>query len=655
MRAVGSRVSAAGMDAFSDSDFDFELQGPFESVNPASDGNCSLSNTGTTIHDRGREPSAGAPLSKTAINVSKDNTSVSKVQQDLFQKIGENSILRSRLESIETEHQKTISDLINYQNKVREDQKHELEEFKRRLQRERNQHEFQIRELKAKGMIGSGSERNRPTPSYPSISGNNKSGSEYTRSQIRRKPEEPFSDGFVLKKPRLDLTPTPVQVAPQLAKRTRSGHENEQHILLPFLVAHKAPGFTGSTLQLLYEVPTHVNGLSMGRDFAMSTTRDELLLKILSFIDLHHTNFSSDITALLLSLLYDALFLPTVLRTMTLAEAPRMLAGVLLAWLQASHPLPSLMQVEKIGMLQLVPARRFIAILYALDALIAMDWDFELPSDICRLAFSRQDSPQLYIRACDLIAKHPSAAMATILVREVPRVVVTNSETTLPRLLPEAVVPGGAATTTEMLFSGLSDGGKLSGSHTVVEFAQGLPSDAAYFRFVKKVADFEKFIHQAAKKSDEFVFAAQCAWIRAVQANVELLRDNASSQTDNLEVDMDRGVLNLLSCGLDAAQFWESPVVRLAVMYFWCREVDALRESMASHNMTELCVCLTIIVYANNSKHNIIGQAQDILRDLTSLEEIEHFYDAFRTRDEWDEANYTLEHYSQEVDRMEDI
>lgn len=535
-------------------------------------------------------------------NSSAKTTGDADLTRVYWEKLGENNILRTQLNKTQAEHQRHLAEILEKQSRDRDEHKRELDEMKRSLERERIQRQFLLAELRLKNSNASSVAEERELPSKDTVH--------------KTRPSAAYSDGFVLKKPRIippsssfsaafpGTLPSPANLHTAPANPIASQSDMSQ--LMAFLVNHQAPNFEEASLQLLFghrtaglspNTPSSGAPASIGQDLTLSLSLGEFADKTVRYIENLSEPLSSDCVELLLSVLYDSLFLDLPWSSQQ-SRISKRLCNLLVFWVKEYQPLPKFTDFEEDNTIRIVHARRLTCITYTLDVLLAADWEFEISYDMCRRVMALGHAPHLCSRIIELMALHPQTEFTALITFQFPMVPAEPSP--------------------ELLFSGLPDKPSLS----AVQFSRRAVPRSKICSFVLALDDIEELKDTASRLAGTFFERMQVASIRLADA---LVRKCTSSPS------IDQHVLGLLTRSVDSfALHPNSELVKLSVFYLWCRGYAALRQNLDAGSLTELCVCLAKLVHdCADDASDVVEQARQLLQVLTSSEELDKLLEVF--------------------------
>lgn len=545
-----------------------------------------------------------------------------------WEKLGENDILRSQLNKNQAEHQRHLAEILAKQTRDKDEHKREIEEMKRSVERERIQQQFLLAELRMKNANGGpslgndaalNSLPNLPTGTRSSDQSVVASLQQQAPSRTRPAASADFSDGFVLKKPRITppassfsvtssshLSNAPTSTFPSPTEPI-SSNPSDASQLMAFLVNHRAPNFQKSSLQLLFnykiadsspnESSSAPGAPSIGQDLMLSLSLGELADKTMRYIENLSVSLDSDHIELLLSILYDSFYLDLPW-SFQKSKLPKRLCDLLVFWVKECRPLPQFSEFRKDNTVKIMDVRRLTCITYTLDVLLAADWGFEISYDMCRRVMALGHAPQLCSRIVELMAVHPQAEFSTLLTIQLPMIQAEPSA--------------------ELLFSGLSDKPALSAA---LLSRRAVPH-SRICSFAKTLDDIDELEETASRVARTFFEQTQVASIRLADA---LVRHGSALPS------IDQHVLGLLTRSVDTFILHpHSELVKLSVFYLWCRDYTSLRRNLDASFLTELCVCLAKLVHdCTDDTWNVVEQARQLLQVLTSSEELDRLLEVF--------------------------
>lgn len=471
-----------------------------------------------------------------------------------YEILGENAILRSKLNKIETENQRALNELIAKQAQQEQQYKEQVEKFRNLYETERSLHLLLIGDKNLS--IGTKRSPSRSSPHQP---------------PSKRKPPPEFSDGFSVPPSVAAALSAAVPAVsdslasshPVAAVARASAPEDESQIketsqLVQFLLAHKTPGFNDLSIQVLFDVPG-TDG-SVGHSLLQTKTLSALVAKLLNLIG--SETFDSDLRTLYLSLLYESQFIGIGMTDECLHTTPTMLCQFLTQWFDILVPLPDFDKLDAMTLVRLDNIRVLTCVLYVLDILLATSWIFEFPLDIANRIVECNWVPQLRSRGYDLFAKYPRSEFGETVFAEFP------SE-------PSPV-------TMELVFGGFRDPQPL----TAAQLAASAPTGSRYARLCPQLADLQPMKELARLKAEEVFEYSLLASIRMAYSFVPIVPSMAKA---------DNHVLKLLQKVVTVGS--DSVLMECCVFYLWRRTTMALRESFQGSVCMELCVCLSKIIY----------------------------------------------------------
>lgn len=601
--------------------------------------------------------------------------SLETLKQQLWQKTGENDILRRRLVEAEQEKQHGISALVEQHMRGKAELEARIKRLQQQIEKERVQTQFSAAELRM-SRLGAG---------------NAGRGSTIVDAPRPKRAADAFGDGFELKKPKLAPQPR-AQPAPGTAPSSASGRgsgsgapsaqgqhapgqlpslhplpkPNEKAEVLSFLVEHRCPGFEMGTLQILYELEH--NGRSVGRLLGDSESLESFAASLCDQLQQHVDN--TEVCVLMLSLLYD-LFLQAGTRfDISKQTYCTVVTRVLQCCTEWSRSIELFPELDKLGPLSLISVPStwaLVAVLYSLDTLLASGWQLSLPFDLVKRLLVSQ-SPEVCNSVLVLLANNARCEGGDEALIELAGMLCFQ-------------MPANFALTPALLFSGMSGVQGVTAPRVfsrplyslrearLAYNATELASITAYCQW-RRTVGIEQLQVSIIKLAQELVpMLAETAKYDAKDAdkrergppvrhvpmaapNYEDASARRSLEDDETAVsitqlvqDIDGLVLMLLVGAIDGYALRKSDVVIHAVYYFWVRDYTSLKESLGAveNDLAELCLCLSKIVYeceqaeleddAQFSKAcdylNTSEQSRQLLQVFSSSVEVDHVFQLF--------------------------
>ncbi|GMM51232.1 hypothetical protein DASB73_021900 [Starmerella bacillaris] len=541
------------------------------------------------------------------------------LQQQLWEKAGENEILRSQLDKARENHQQSLNDVLAQQQKIKEEYEIKLRNLEAAVDKERLKNQFSAAELKVSKIgssIGFGA-----SGGYAS----NKNG----LNERSRKAGDTFNelnDGFVIKKhkPSNSLTAEHQDNDALEISQDYDGLNaemvfdagmdmvsNEYNVtkILSFLVAHRCPGFDENTLKQLYSI--RANDVSIGQVLSNSSSATCFLQRLAE--NLEAQSDTAECCVPMVSLMYEFsmefFMVPKV--TPATSDCRRVVVSALincvLKWLREMDLFIKFKDMDKLYLLKMPNVWRLTAVLYALNTLSTFQWEFTLPVELVQRILSHVTQvPLVFQAAFDLLSSHPCTNSSSDSALQNGSELINILSFQLPSVFD---------LTPALLFSGLTSTQMV----TAAELQKHLRHSPRECRLARTDDEIDRIKEYCIKKRKANVSDMQASAIR-------LARFLAQTATDQQLPHIDRLVLGLLIDNIDDYIFQTNDeVVVKAVAYFWSRNYANLKMTLSinGNDLTELCICLSKLIFEPITVNTTVEQARQLLQVFSNSEEID--------------------------------